>query len=128
MIVVVCGSRSWTSVGLVEHRLRDFAPDTVIVHGGAKGADSIAGAAATRRGLHTAVVRPLWSTFGNRAGHVRNTAMLSLRPDLVVAFWDGRSNGTRGTIEEADRRGIRVEIIRPTTHSAPRVGQPSGGR
>jgi hypothetical protein len=37
--------------------------------------------------------------------------MLNGSPDLVIAFWDGESRGTRHTIDEAKRRGIPVEIV-----------------
>jgi hypothetical protein len=35
--------------------------------------------------------------------------MLDTDPDVVIAFWDGTSRGTRHTIDSAIRRGIPVE-------------------
>jgi len=37
--------------------------------------------------------------------------MLDWEPELVLAFWDGRSTGTEHTITEANRRGIPVEVL-----------------
>ncbi len=36
--------------------------------------------------------------------------MLDQEPDLVLAWWDGRSPGTRHMIETAAQRGIPVEV------------------
>jgi hypothetical protein len=37
--------------------------------------------------------------------------MLDEKPDLVIAYWNGKSNGTAHTISEARKRGIPVEVI-----------------
>jgi hypothetical protein len=34
-------------------------------------------------------------------------------PDLVIAFWDGKSRGTKHAIDGAGLRGIPVEVILP---------------
>lgn len=64
-------------------------------------------------------MKPLWESFGQRAGYLRNLAMLQLEPDLVIAFTNG-SPGTQHTIDEARRRGIPVEI-----HGTERAKPPS---
>jgi hypothetical protein len=107
--VLICGSRTWTDRGIIDHRIAGLPVNAVVIHGGAKGADTMAGEAARAQGLHTAVVEPLWDLFGNAAGHRRNHAMLALRPSLVIAFTHG-SRGTQGTIDEARKLGIPVEI------------------
>lgn len=109
MIVVVCGSRTWTDAQAVIDRVAALPPGTIIIEGGAKGADVMAWRAALAAGLHCAEMRPVWRN-GNGAGHARNRAMLDLRPDLVIAFQRDGSSGTQGTITEARRRGIAVEV------------------
>jgi len=109
--VLICGSREWRDGSLIRRTIHGLKPGCLIIHGGAKGADRIAGDTAEGLGYHTAVVRPLWDTYGKGAGHLRNVAMLDLEPDRVIAFWDGKSPGTRGTIDEARRRGIPVEVV-----------------
>jgi hypothetical protein len=111
--VLVCGSRSWDEHGPVRRRVADFPPETVIIHGGAAGADWFASIAASQSGLDQVVYPPNWKRHGRRAGIVRNLAMLDAQPDLVIAFWDGKSAGTRHTITEARKRGIPVEVIEP---------------
>jgi hypothetical protein len=108
--VLVCGSRGWTDVATIARRLGELPDGSIVIHGGAKGADQLAGQAATLRGLHSAVVYPMWERYGRSAGHIRNAAMLDLEPDVVIAFSLG-TNGTQGTIDEARRRGIPVEVI-----------------
>jgi hypothetical protein len=52
-----------------------------------------------------------WERYKRRAGIIRNLEMLDQEPDLVIAFWDGKSRGTAHTIGEARRRGIPVEVV-----------------
>lgn len=49
-----------------------------------------------------------WRLFGRSAGPVRNREMAQMGADLVLAFWDGKSSGTRGMIEQAVIKGIPV--------------------
>lgn len=111
--ILICGSRDWTDVSAIQKRVAQLDPTQplIVIHGGAQGADTIAGKACHEEGIHTACVRALWSHFDKRAGHIRNQVMIDLQPDLVIAFTTG-SPGTAGTIELAERRGIEVEVHR----------------
>jgi hypothetical protein len=94
----------------MRHKLRELPRGSTVVHGGARGADRIAGELAQALGLEERVFLPDWSSYGKRAGMIRNLAMLDLVPDIVLAFWDGASTGTGHTIGEARRRGIPVDV------------------
>jgi hypothetical protein len=87
---------------------------TIVIHGGAGGADRMAGSLAVKLGLGTPIVYPAkWREQGRAAGHIRNRLMLDQeQPDLVIAFWDGESPGTKGMIDEVKRRGIELWEIR----------------
>ncbi|HEY7037180.1 MAG TPA: SLOG family protein [Thermomicrobiales bacterium] len=111
MKVLVCGSRSWRDVDAIEERLGRLPRGTTIIHGGARGADVRAGIVARRLGFEVVELPADWLGFGRSAGPIRNRAMLDLRPDLVVAFWDGVSTGTLDTLREAERRRLRVEVV-----------------
>lgn len=113
MRVLVCGSRTWDDLGLLVKRLEQLPPDTTIIHGGASGADRIAGRYARERGLLEERYPADWKRYGKAAGPLRNLAMLDSGPDLVLAFWDGRSKGTAHTIRESERRGIPYEVLAP---------------
>lgn len=112
MKVLVCGSRDWHNLSAIERRIAQLPDDTLVIEGGAWGADRMARFAAQQRGLFVAEVRcddPHWKRYGKRAGHMRNAAMLDLQPDIVIAFSNG-SPGTNGTMTDARRRGIPVEV------------------
>ncbi len=115
MIVLVTGSRGWTDADLIRVRLLGLwieHDDVTLLHGDALGADNIAHNIAVEYGWHVEPYPADWERHGRRAGILRNLAMLDEGPDLVLAFWDGESPGTRFTITEARRRGIPVEVHR----------------
>lgn len=108
--VLVCGSRDWADRGRIKRRLADLPDNTVVIVGGAPGADTFAQHEAHRRGLHVAIVPALWQRYRASAGPRRNRAMLDLAPGLVIAFHADNSRGTQDTIDEARRRSIPVEV------------------
>lgn len=113
MKVLVCGSRSWFDWEAVRARVDELPPGTLVIEGEAHGADTMARLAAKDRGLFVAKVpcEPQhWRKYGDSAGHKRNTAMLTLGPDLVIAFQRDGSSGTQGTIDKARKLGIPVEV------------------
>ncbi len=110
MIALFCGSRSWTDVEPIKADLAGLPSSTIIVHGGADGADTIAEREAGKLGLHTAVVRPLYVYYPSRAAPIiRNGAMLLLKPDVVYAYRATQgSGGTGNMIHQAQDAGVRV--------------------
>lgn len=117
MIVVMCGSRTWTDVPTVESVIAGFPLRTVVIEGGAKGADLIARQAAHRAGLHVATMPALWELYSRGAGARRNRAMLHLRPDKVVAFHRDGSPGTADMIRAARDAGIPVEVVQERVYA-----------
>lgn len=82
-----------------------------VVHGGASGADSMAGKIA-RECFYKEEVHPAdWATHGRKAGLLRNAAMVEAGADLCIAGWDGRSTGTLDTIRRCVQAGIPVRIV-----------------
>jgi len=110
--VLVCGSRTWRNSIRVHSRLKALPRRTIVMHGGAGGADTIADEAALRYGHQVEVYPANWEEHGKKAGILRNLVMLDQQPWLVIAFWDGKSRGTKHTIDEALKHGIPVEIHR----------------
>ena len=51
-----------------------------------------------------------WSEKGKSAGYLRNVEMAQYA-NALIAFWDGKSKGTRHMIEIAKERGLSVRII-----------------
>jgi len=52
-----------------------------------------------------------WNTHGKSAGPKRNRQMAEYA-DALVAFWDGKSHGTKNMIDYAKGKGLKVRIIR----------------
>lgn len=113
MRVLVCGSRHWHELKPILDRLALLPKLSTIIEGGAEGADQLARAAARVLG-HDIIEYPAnWNGRGKAAGPYRNRLMLSLAPELVIAFHENiwKSTGTKDTVSEARRRGINVELI-----------------
>ncbi len=113
MKVLVCGDRNWTNAKLIKKRLLELPCNTIIIEGGATGADTIVREVALEIGLEVVEFPAAWKKYGKSAGIRRNIKMLDTKPHLVLAFHDNihKSKGTKHTVGEARKRGIDVEII-----------------
>lgn len=108
--VLVCGGRDFNDRALVDltlYSLHAATPISVIVHGGATGADTLARVWAYRNCVPAIDFPANWDADGKAAGPIRNAKMLKVgQPDLVVAFPGGR--GTDDMIARAERAGVEV--------------------
>ena len=112
MKILITGSRTWTDKKIILKALSKQLDILYIIHGGARGADSLAGEAARELKLDVKVYPAEWNKYGKRAGYLRNKQMLDTeKPDLVLAFHKDSSRGTQHTINLARERGIPVEIF-----------------
>jgi hypothetical protein len=127
MRVLVCGYRKWRDAATIRARLAELPADTVILHGDngnperTTGADRIADRVAEELGLVLEKYPARWGAYGQTgvgdpAGPIRNREMLDTGVDLVLAFHDylPGSKGTKDTVDEAERRGIPVEVLTST--------------
>ena len=107
MILLICGGRGFNDYEklAVAMRALPFTP-SIIVEGGARGADSLARGWAVANKVHYAEVPALWGCFDKAAGGLRNSAMLLLRPEYCVALPGG--SGTRNMVDQCTRAGIPV--------------------
>lgn len=112
MLILVCGSRTWTDDLLVEEVLAEYLDqDPTIMHGRApRGADMIADAIARYLGYEVRRFKADWKKYGKAAGMIRNSEMIDENPDLVIAFQRRNSSGTQDTIDKARKRGIPVRV------------------
>jgi len=115
MRVIVCGSRFWKDVDIIRRELEKLPPDTIIIHGGANGADRIAGKIATQLGFKVVVFEAEWDKYGKAAGVIRNQRMIDEgKPDLILAFHNNilQSKGTKDMLLRGLHYGIPVKLIR----------------
>lgn len=106
--VLVCGSRHWTDEALIWEVLALRQPD-VVIHGAARGADSMAGRWARKHGVEELPFPARWDRDGKGAGPKRNRRMLvEGQPDLVLAFADdlAKSRGTANMVSQSQRHGV----------------------
>jgi hypothetical protein len=110
MTILVCGGRDYYDRATVYQtldQLHQSTPITKLVHGDARGADSLGAAWAKLRGIDVVAVPADWAANKKAAGPMRNALMLRLHhPDLVVAFPGG--NGTRDMIIRSQKAGVPV--------------------
>ena len=91
--------------------MRALPGGSTIVTGSASGVDAEAARAARERDL--AVIRVPASfeeARDHQAAAQRNQALID-KADVVAAFWDGASQGTRGTIDRALDSGKEVHVF-----------------
>jgi hypothetical protein len=107
--IIVCGSRLYKERKIIFDALdaiHDESPITLLIEGGAKGADRIARDWAESRGVEVHTEPPDWDKYGDSAGPIRNNKMLMMKPDLVLAF--PGNQGTLDCMKQARRLGIEV--------------------
>lgn len=109
MKILVCGGRDYQNYQRVCEVLDQLMPITLVIHGAAKGADSLADRWARDREIPVQPVPADWDQYGKAAGHIRNAEMLLMGPDRVVAFPGGR--GTDNMVQQAMNARIAVQRI-----------------
>lgn len=106
MKTAVIGSR-----GLTVDDLGKYLPDgtTEIVSGGAKGIDTCAREYALAHEIKLKEFLPEYERFGRGAPLKRNLQIIEYA-DIVLAFWDGKSRGTKYVIDNCRTMGVEVKI------------------
>ena len=118
-IVLVCGGRFYDD----RERLFDILnvahaanPIKLLVHGGASGADDLAGQWARHVGVPWKAYPAYWKLEGKSAGPKRNQRMLDeAKPHMVIAFPGG--DGTADMVKRADKAEVPVVRVRPRANA-----------
>ncbi len=107
MRIIVTGGRKLADAAAVDRELSTLRPTLVIV-GGAGGADRLAAHWAWLHKAETWIYDADWNAHGKAAGPIRNQRMLDENPgiDAVVAFPGG--SGTADMVRRARAAGVRV--------------------
>ena len=114
MKILACGDRNWINGSAIRRELEKYPLDTIIIHGAARGADSIAGSIALSLGMQVEVYPAQWNLYGKGAGPIRNKQMLDEgKPDKVLAFHENieSSKGTKDMVKISQEAEIEVEIF-----------------
>ena len=110
MNIAIIGSRGFSNYELVKTTLEKYEAK-LIVSGGAKGADTLGERWALENGIPTKIFLPDWEKQGKSAGYIRNKDIIA-NSDIVIAFWDGISKGTKHSIDIATNAGKQLIVIR----------------
>lgn len=117
--VIIAGGRDFTNIryltGACDGVITNYAgPDVEIVSGGAQGTDRLGEAFASLHDYRLRVFHADWKRYNKAAGPIRNRQMAEYA-DILIAFWDGKSGGTKNMIDEAEKLGLSVFVF----HYAP---------
>ena len=106
MKVAVIGSR-----GLIVNDLGKYLPEdtTEIVSGGAKGIDTCARNYALSHDIKLTEFLPEYNKYGRGAPLKRNLQIIEYA-DVVIAFWDGKSKGTKYVIDNCKKMNVKVDV------------------
>jgi len=113
--VIIAGCRNFTDYELLKEYADKILQNVVqresieIVSGGAKGADELGELYAKERGFVLTRFPAEWDKYGRAAGPKRNELMGDYA-DALIAFWDGKSRGTKHMIEYARKKGLLVRV------------------
>ena len=119
--LIIAGTRSFNDyemlrntvfAALLEQARWTYGFSAEIVSGGAPGADTLAVRYATEANMPFKVFPADWKKYGRSAGPRRNRQMAEYG-DAAIVFWDGKSRGTRYTIDCAKRMGVKTIIYVP---------------
>ena len=117
--VIIAGSRNYNDYEKLKERCNTYLsnklsdPETcvIIVSGAAKGADALGERYAMENNLPIERYPADWEHNGRAAGPIRNEEMAKVA-DALIAFWDGKSPGTKSMISLARRKGLQVAVVR----------------
>lgn len=107
MNLLIAGSRNIERFDLSPYISSDV---DLIISGGAKGIDIIAEEYADKHKLSKIILRPKYKLYRKAAPIIRNDEMVKLC-DKALIIWDGKSRGTKHTIDYLTKSGKIVNVI-----------------
>jgi hypothetical protein len=113
MKVIIAGSREFNDFHLMFTQLNKIFINGLpskIVSGTAAGADKLGERYAEIMMIPVRKFPANWSKYGKSAGYKRNVEMADYA-DMLVAFWDGKSKGTKHMINIAENKELVVKVI-----------------
>ena len=113
--VIIAGGRDFADYDKLrdacDEQLINAEEDIEIVSGGAKGVDTLGEQYAEEKGLEVKKFPADWKGYGRAAGIIRNSQMADYG-DMLIAFWDGKSKGTKNMIETARKKQLQVSVVK----------------
>lgn len=115
---LVVGSRDFCNYEVLKQKLDSLLQNkekVIIVSGGARGADTLAKQYAVEKGYRYKEFPANWELYGKKAGFIRNEEMhkyiAKAKDRGCVAFWDGKSKGTKQNFSLAKQHNNQIKVI-----------------
>jgi len=109
--VAIVGSRHFADPDRVSDYVKGLPPGSSIITGSASGVDAAATRAARTRGLPVQVMAASFDELADASRSAARNQRLVDACDVLVAFWDGASKGTRSTVQRALDAGKEVHVF-----------------
>jgi len=117
--VIIAGGRDFNDYELLKKKcdyyLQFVEDEVVIISGMARGADSLGERYAQERGLKLEGYPANWKLYGKSAGFKRNQVLVK-NASAAICFWDGKSPGTKNTIDLCKQKGIPCKVVKYGTN------------
>lgn len=123
--VIIAGGRLFNDAKMLfqvcDFMLSKYLPENIevvsghcvvkkLVDVGIFGADLLGETWAASIGASVRTFPANWAKFGKAAGPIRNAEMAEYA-DALIAFWDGKSDGTGDMIKKAKALGLKVKVV-----------------
>jgi YspA, cpYpsA-related SLOG family len=109
-VALFCGSRDWADRLPILEAMLELPKHAVVIHGGQRGADTIAGRVAHDLGLHVAGLPWRPDLYGKGAGPKRNDALMALMPTVGYAYPLPQSRGTWDMVRKLKLANVPVFV------------------
>lgn len=120
--IIIAGSRIFNNYSLLKESVTSLISGLnkeyhiEIISGGAKGADKLGELFAHEMKYEVNIFKADWDKLGRRAGYVRNKKMAEYASEkgyngMLIAFWDGKSKGTKHMIDLGIKYSLNVNIV-----------------
>ena len=111
MKLAIVGSRNFADPERLSRIVDKVQGDiTLIVSGGARGADTLAEYYAKKKAIPYLIFPADWDKHGKKAGILRNQDIVD-NADAMIAFLAPESKGTKDSIKRAQKKGIPIHIV-----------------
>jgi len=108
---IIAGGRDFDDYEFLKKNIEELDIEiNEIVSGKAKGADTLGERYATEKEISIKGFPADWNKFGKGAGPIRNKQMAEYA-DVLIAFWDSKSKGTKSMINLAKKNDLEVHVI-----------------
>lgn len=114
--VIIAGSRGFSNYRLLKEQCNKYLREKrktcniVVISGHARGADTLGEKYAKEEGFDLEIYPAQWDKYGKSAGFRRNEQMGNIA-DALIAFWDGKSHGTKHMIDIMNEKNLQVKVV-----------------